>query len=161
MAWIWDHRESKPFSFKLLSLGHHLDDWNVYIFYLCLAGGIYHCIFWIKAGDDLSTQSRSIAFKCFLFPSRKKIGKKKEGATLSLPVALKEFTRGHQLCQNKERSSAHCSRKHSTYTYSQVVRVSFWSPYGRDKGSRSREGTNGSSPTILDSPRACIMIFLK
>ncbi|KAL3566737.1 hypothetical protein D5086_032152 [Populus alba] len=41
------------------------------------------------------------------------------------PVALKEFTRGHQLCQNKERSAAYCSRKHSTYTYSQVVRVSF------------------------------------
>jgi hypothetical protein len=31
MARTWDHRRSKPFGLKLLSLGHHLDDFIIII----------------------------------------------------------------------------------------------------------------------------------
>jgi len=42
-------------------------------------------------------------------------------------LALKEFTRGHQLSQNKGGSAAYCSRKHPTYTISRppIFLISF------------------------------------
>ncbi|KAF7117288.1 hypothetical protein RHSIM_RhsimMtG0002900 (mitochondrion) [Rhododendron simsii] len=40
----------------------------------------------------------------------------KQQCRIRPPLALKEFTRGHQLSQNKGRSAAYCSRKHPTYT---------------------------------------------
>lgn len=40
----------------------------------------------------------------------------KQQCRIRPPLALKEFTRGRQLSQNKGRSAAYCSRKHPTYT---------------------------------------------
>lgn len=40
----------------------------------------------------------------------------KQQCRIRPPLALKEFTRGHLLSQNKGGSAAYCSRKHPTYT---------------------------------------------